>query len=367
MNNETKNPLDNMMKEAELLRLKAETRMIESEKRKTDLESAELERKINLQWFRRRAFFQAIVAGIVVIPLIWFYVKDIAIPLYQSDNIKLKRQNEVTADSLKQTITSHSLEVQKLQRDRNDQDQQYISDLSQIKNEYEILDSIRKSLSREYQKLSLRFSSSEQERKDLQKNYRSLQDQSWNQKQKLKELDEQIEQKKQNNALRSVPRQKIDYEEIGQMLLNRGMYSINYPGASSKHGRKPENGYPNKFSLQSNGKVVYDTATNLFWQQNGSMNYMIYEKGEAYVNDLNLQKFSGYTDWRLPTIEEALSLMESSKMNGELYIDPIFSNVQRFIWTADKSAPTLIWWVSYQDANWGREDSGDVLYIRAVR
>ena len=75
------------IKEVEVGRIKAETEKIQAEKLKTDLEIKELEKKFNTPWFKRNAFFQVIVAGLVAIPLIWFYVKDIAIPLYNKDNI----------------------------------------------------------------------------------------------------------------------------------------------------------------------------------------------------------------------------------------------------------------------------------------
>jgi len=40
---------------------------------------------------------------------------------------------------------------------------------------------------------------------------------------------------------------------------------------------------------------------------------MTYEKVQAYIAQLNRANFGGYSDWRLPTLEEAMCLMEPIK------------------------------------------------------
>jgi hypothetical protein len=48
---------------------------------------------------------------------------------------------------------------------------------------------------------------------------------------------------------------------------------------------------------------------------------------------LNAKRFAGFGDWRLPTLEEAMSLMEQERKNAGLYIDTVFDRRQEFIWT----------------------------------
>lgn len=73
----------------------------------------------------------------------------------------------------------------------------------------------------------------------------------------------------------------------------------------------------------SNDKVVIDHATGLMWHQSGSEEYMNWELANHWLEQLNDEGYAGFNDWRLPTVEEAASLLESSKSN-DLYIDPVF-------------------------------------------
>ena len=66
--------------------------------------------------------------------------------------------------------------------------------------------------------------------------------------------------------------------------------------------------------------VVIDHTTGLMWHQSGSSKYMKYKKSKEWLEGLNRNGYAGYHDWRLPTVEEATSLLESSKREGR-YID----------------------------------------------
>ncbi|MFV1977566.1 MAG: DUF1566 domain-containing protein, partial [Candidatus Scalindua sp.] len=77
-------------------------------------------------------------------------------------------------------------------------------------------------------------------------------------------------------------------------------------------------------------KVVIDHATGLMWHQPGSDENIDWENAKKWVMELNARGYSGYSDWRLPTVEEAASLLEPGESNG-LYIDPVFSNYQEWI------------------------------------
>ena len=93
--------------------------------------------------------------------------------------------------------------------------------------------------------------------------------------------------------------------------------------------------------------VVIDHATGLMWCQSGSEKDMVWNEARQWVKDLNSRGYAGYSDWRLPTVEEAASLLESNKKGDALYIDTVFDVTQSSIWTGDENDSA-----SYLDGVW---------------
>jgi len=123
-------------------------------------------------------------------------------------------------------------------------------------------------------------------------------------------------------------------------------------------------------------KVVVDNATGLMWHQNGfsekssayeSITFMRWDEAKEWVRNLNSRGYAGYRDWRLPTVEEAASLLESSKSNG-LYIDPVFSKKQEWIWTGNrKTGSKDAWEVNFRYGHVLWTSIGNYNCVRPVR
>ncbi|MCB0276406.1 MAG: DUF1566 domain-containing protein [Calditrichaeota bacterium] len=121
--------------------------------------------------------------------------------------------------------------------------------------------------------------------------------------------------------------------------------------------------------LHLEGKnLIFDHATGLIWQQSGSER-LNYADAQKYIDQLNQQKFAGFDDWRLPTLEEAMSLMEREEKNEGLYINPLFDLQQFYIWTADRYSASRAWLVGFNYGYCAHDRVDDFIgsYVRAVR
>jgi len=95
------------------------------------------------------------------------------------------------------------------------------------------------------------------------------------------------------------------------------------------------------------GLTLTDERTGIMWQRTG-LDIASIRTMQRHIEKLNETGFAGYHDWRLPTMEEALSLMEPEMNAKGLYLNPCFSKEQPFIFVAARRKPGGYWFVDYK-------------------
>lgn len=149
------------------------------------------------------------------------------------------------------------------------------------------------------------------------------------------------------------------------MLLERRFFDSNHnPRGGSR-----------KALVDNRDGTLTDRTTGLMWQKAGADDAMDYDNARKYVRRLkhgsfgSQTGFAGYRDWRLPTLEEAASLLDAQKRNGYLYIDPLFEGRQFSIWTSDPSSENRhhIWIVRFNLGNVLWRPRGSDNGVRACR
>jgi hypothetical protein len=161
-------------------------------------------------------------------------------------------------------------------------------------------------------------------------------------------------------TLRSEPT-SLSRDAVRLMLAEQGLHDR----VRNPQGRGPGNHYERR--LSDGQTVIIDRSTRLMWQGVGSERVMSWAAAAEAIAALNARRFAGYADWRLPTLEEAMSLVRSEAQDA-MYIDPLFApRTAPFIWTADLEAAERGWLVNFFYGSCDTEKLGFHAYMRAVR
>ncbi len=160
-------------------------------------------------------------------------------------------------------------------------------------------------------------------------------------------------------GIRSQPLENLSMDDVKLMLQGNDFYHVHWYWMGK--------GIWHQYELLKGGKVVLDKTTDLTWQQSGSEKRMIFADVEQYIRDLNKQHFAGYNDWRLPTLEEVMSLMEPKQSEDGLCINSVFDKTQSKIWTADKESAGWAWMVVFNNGNCVHNKVRRSNFVRAVR
>ena len=122
-----------------------------------------------------------------------------------------------------------------------------------------------------------------------------------------------------------------------------------------------------RVAVVSNASLVEDTETCLMWQKKGSGRPGNFVDAQHYIQTLNQEMHGGHNDWRLPTTEELMSLVEPGiQKDNRLYIAPVFSATQQTSWSQDGSTDGQQF-VDFFEGHHASKDPLDSNFVRAVR
>ena len=109
----------------------------------------------------------------------------------------------------------------------------------------------------------------------------------------------------------------------------------------------PSGRFENALVATPSPEVILDQRTGLMWQRDGLDIHSI-RTMQRNIEELNQKSFAGFSDWRLPTMEESMSLMEPVKNFKDVFLSPCFSKEQPFIFVAAQRKPGGYWFVDYK-------------------
>jgi hypothetical protein len=178
------------------------------------------------------------------------------------------------------------------------------------------------------------------EKKDLEEELKRLEAERAASSRTIKELEtEQAVQKRFTYIPKEVKEPKIRRvrlrstpatvweDDIEKMIMKYNFFI---------RGKNEGGDFVNDFVDNGDGTVT-DLATGLMWEKQGTSSIMYWHQAQRYVSKLNKRRFVGHSDWRIPTTEELVSLLECNRNNKGLHIDSLFEGGQKECWSSDQA------------------------------
>jgi serine/threonine protein kinase len=183
---------------------------------------------------------------------------------------------------------------------------------------------------------------------------------------KITELKEAEQLRKKS---RTVPKRSLflrpvyktlSYDDVESMIKKNRFYE----GSYNETGKYTS---PLEKKVTGGVAVIIDYKTRLMWHPNGSDKDVKFKSTRSWLKSLNSRKYGGYSDWRLPTLEEAASLLRRTKNRKGLYLDSLFPGAQKRIWTGDRFGSDKHWVVRFYSGIVYAYPDGNRHSIRPVR
>ena len=131
---------------------------------------------------------------------------------------------------------------------------------------------------------------------------------------------------------------ELSEDDVTALILQHNTYDCERNSAGNFENQLVDNG---------DYMTVSDRRTGLMWQREG-MDIMSYRMLSQEVEKMNREKFAGFDDWRIPTLEEAMSIMEPVPNTKGQHIHQCFSSQQPFIFVNATRNPGGYWFVDYK-------------------
>jgi len=113
-------------------------------------------------------------------------------------------------------------------------------------------------------------------------------------------------------------------------------------------------------------ETITDKATGLLWQRSGCQYPLTWHQAKEYIQQLNKNSFAERCTWRLPTVNELMSLLTETSHSAVLCIEPVFDQKQKWLWSCDRQSFMSAWYVSLDLGFVYWQDFSAYYYVRAV-
>jgi len=134
----------------------------------------------------------------------------------------------------------------------------------------------------------------------------------------------------------------LNEQEISEMLGAKNLFDAE---------RNPTGNFRHQYEIRNVAglRLIFDRATKLVWMRQQNLVKMNLKKAEDWIGSLNTVEYGGISTWRLPTVEEAASLLEKNPHDEKIFLDAIFGKDIKSIWTGDSFTESKSWIIDFRN------------------
>lgn len=166
---------------------------------------------------------------------------------------------------------------------------------------------------------------------------------------RMMEQEKQVEQKN-NLPMRSVPVRVSGVKAQEIFTVNELWQPVSYT--------------ENIFTEHTETTLL-DKSTGLTWQRSEVDVPVERDKGDAVISALNKRGFGGISSWRLPTVNELLTLVDDQRLPASDCKTDLQSN-RCWYWSCDLRSEKTSWYVNTRMGYTGWQENGCRYAVRAV-
>jgi serine/threonine-protein kinase len=112
--------------------------------------------------------------------------------------------------------------------------------------------------------------------------------------------------------------------------------------------------------------VALEKNSGLYWQRRGAGFTLDWRQAGEYVSHLNSTNWQGRSSWRLPTLEEAVTILNPPLHGVSCSSWPLFDSTIHWLWTGDHCTKKQAWMVDVVESFVDRLDKDGVASVCAV-
>ena len=150
--------------------------------------------------------------------------------------------------------------------------------------------------------------------------------------------------------------------------------AASYTGQDCIEGLKLGDGEPGEcVCISECNDSIYDSDTGLFWQKQKSEDRKTWHSAINYCENLTL---CGYSDWRLPSVENFKSILDNCGSDigdncdncaNSNKCSEMYPGDTSWYWTSDEYSSSYAWSVDFYDGHVSSNDKDDYRYVLCVR